>query len=210
METMKRFILIVASIALLIPVLNSCKKGDEDPFFSIYSRKHRLCHDWKFSNYKKILQHNDSIISYEFDGASMKKIIGTQFYYFAATMQISFDKNGTYIWEENISNDTSVYSYTEEGSWYFTGGGDDSDTKYKELLAMQKTKITETLQTDGSTTTTNYSGSGNLDAIVYKIIKLANQEVKLESEIETNNIQVTPAATDFKTVTIVMDLERKK
>jgi hypothetical protein len=208
METMKRFILIVACIILLIPLLNSCKKGDEDPSFSIYSRKHRLCHDWKFSYYKKILQHNDSIISYEFDGASMHKIMGTQSYYSAATMEISFDKDGTYIWEETISNDTSVYSYTEEGSWYFTGGGDDSDSKYKELLAMQKTKITETLQTGGSNTTTNYSGSGNLEAAVFKIIKLANQEVKLESELETNYIQVTPAATDYRTVTIEIDLKR--
>jgi hypothetical protein len=209
MITLKRFILIFVSFAMLVPVLNSCKKGDEDPFFSIYSRKHRLCHDWKFSYYKKILQHNDSIISYEFDGASMHKIIGIQSYYSAATMEISFDKSGNYIWEETISNDTSVYTYTEEGSWYFSGGGDDSDTKYKELLAMQKNKVTETLQADGTNTTTNYTGSGNLDAIVYKIIKLANQEVKFEYKVETNNIQVTPAATDFKAVTIEMNLKRR-
>jgi hypothetical protein len=208
METMKRFFIVFVSIVMLIPLLNSCKKGDEDPLFSIYSRKHRLCHDWKFSYYKKILQHNDSIISYEFDGASMHKIMGNQSYYSAATMQISIDKDGSYIWEETISNDTSVYSYTEEGSWYFTGGGDNSDTQYKELLAMQKTKVTETLHTGGSNTTTNYNGSGNLDAIVFKIIKLASKEVKLESELETNIIQVTPAATDFKTVTIEIDLKK--
>jgi hypothetical protein len=209
METMKRYILIFISIALVVPVVNSCKKGEEDPFFSIYSRKHRLCHDWKFSHYKKILQHNDSIVSYEFDGSSMHKIIGTQSFYSAATMEISYDKSGNYIWEETISNDTSVYSYTEEGSWYFSGGGDDSDTKYKELLALQKTKVTESLQSGGSITTTNYSGSGNLDAVVYKIIRLANQEIKLESEIQTDNIQVTPATADFNTVTIKIELERR-
>lgn len=208
MATIKRFFLVFVSIILLIPVLNSCKKGDEDPLFSIYSRKHRLCQDWKFSFYKKILQHNDTIISYEFDGASLHKIVGTQSYFSAATMQISFDKNGSYKWDETISTDTSVYSYNEEGSWYFSGGGDDSDTKYKELLAMQKTKVTETLQAGGSTTTTNYYGGGNLDAIVFKIIKLSSQEVKLESKVVTNNIQVTPYSSDFKTVTFEINLTK--
>ncbi|HOY39744.1 MAG TPA: hypothetical protein PLP11_04895 [Bacteroidales bacterium] len=37
---------------ILVPLLNGCQKGDEDPFFSIYSRKARVVGDWVVNYYK--------------------------------------------------------------------------------------------------------------------------------------------------------------
>jgi len=192
MKNAKRFLIIIVCGMLLIPVFNSCKVGDEDASFTFYSRKYRLCQDWSFSYYKHTVQHNDTIVSVEYDGSSYIHIFGTQKYISNATMTISFKKNGTYDWEEHISNDTSVYSYKETGYWYFTGGGKDSDTKFKELLALQKTSHTKTVQITGqSPVTDNYSASGNLETRVFRLIKLAIDEVKMESKVEQQYIEGT-------------------
>ncbi len=208
MEKLKKFLLIIVGIALMIPVLNSCKKGEEDPDFSFYSRKHRLCQDWKFSYYKRIQQNNNVITSLEFDGSSLRRLVGNQMYISSAVMKISFKTDGSYIWDESVSTDTSAYTYYEEGSWYFTGGGKDSDTKYKELLAMQTNKATRTLQAGGITTTDNYYSTGNVDATVFQIIKLASDEVKLKSRLETNFIQISPNETDLKILTVEINLKK--
>jgi hypothetical protein len=206
MEKIKRFLLIFIGIALFIPVINSCKKGAEDPDFSFYTRKHRLCQDWKFSYYKKILQHNDVIHSYEFDGASLREITGTVLYISHADMSISFKKDGTYNWDEKVATDTSTYTYHEEGDWYFTGGGKNSDTKYKELLAMQTTKRIATTQAGGTTTTDNYDGTGNLTSRVFEIVKLASDEVKLNSKVETNYVQ--SSTSDLQILNEIINLKK--
>jgi len=208
MKSLKRYLLILVSVVLLIPIYNSCKKGPEDPAFSIYSRKHRLCQDWDFSYYKKVVQHNDVVFYYEFDGSSLKKIESGGVTVSAATMNLSFKNDGGYLWEQTITTDTSYYTYSEEGHWYFTGGGKDSDTKYKELVALQKTKVTETLQSDGHTNTTTYFGSGDLDAMVFKIIELSSKEVKLKSELQTNSVQSNPDQSDLQVLTILITLTK--
>ncbi|MEI6123343.1 MAG: hypothetical protein WCQ95_06910 [Bacteroidota bacterium] len=209
MEKTKRFLLVIISVLLVIPVFNSCKKGAEDPSFSIYSRKHRLCSDWGFSYYKRAEQHNDTTVTYEFDGAAGTyiQVAANKSIISAGTMNISFHKDGTYIWDEYISNDTSTYSYKEEGSWYFTGGGTDSDTHYKELLTLQQNKITQTLQVGGITTTTNYLGTGNLQSTVFKIIKLASDAVKLKSVAQTENIYGTSGTSNLYILSIEINLK---
>jgi hypothetical protein len=208
MDTIKRYFLVFVSIVMLVPVMNSCRKGDEDPLISLYSRKHRLCQDWNFSYYKRTEQHNNVTVYYEFDGASLTKVEGSHVSISHATMQLSFRKDGTYLWAETITTDTSLYNYNEEGSWYFTGGSKESDTKNKELLALQKTKVTTILQSDGTTTSETYNGSGNLDAAVFKIIKLSSKEVKLELKLETDHIQISPNTTDLQILTINVTLTK--
>lgn len=192
-----------------MPLVNSCKIGDEDPDFSIYTRKARLCQDWGFSYYKHSVQHNDTIVSNEYDGSSYISIVGNKSYISSAIMTISFNKNGKYAWDEYISNDTSVYTYKEEGYWFFTGGGDDSGTKFKELLALQKTAHTKTLQVGGVTTTDIYSASGNLETTVYKITELARAEVKMESTIERQYIQGGITVLDIIKTQIILKMGAK-
>jgi hypothetical protein len=205
MKNAKRFLLLIICGILIIPMVNSCKIGDEDSDFTFYTRKVRLCQDWSFSYYKHTVQHNDTIVSNEYDGSSYITVFGTHSFISSAIMTISFNKKGTYTWDEHISNDTSVYTYKEEGNWYFTGGGKDSDTKFRELLALQKTSHTKTFQVGGSTTSDNYSASGNLETTVYKLIKLAKDEVKMESKVEKQFIEGSD--TDLDIVTTVINLK---
>jgi len=199
MKNAKRFLLLIICGILIIPMVNSCKVGDEDSDFTFYTRKVRLCQDWSFSYYKHTVQHNDTIVSNEYDGSSYITVFGTHSYISSAIMGISFNKKGTYTWNEQISNDTSVYSYKEEGYWYFTGGG---ETNFKELLALQKTSHTKTLQVGGITTSDNYTASGNLETTVYRLIKLAKDEVKMESKVERQNIEGSNTVLDIETTVI--------
>lgn len=209
MKKAKRYLLLIICGILIMPLVNSCKIGDEDSDFTFYTRKVRLCQDWSFSYYKHSVQHNDTIVSNEYDGSSYISVFGNKSYISSAVMTISFNKKGNYTWDEYISNDTSVYTYKEEGYWYFTGGSDDSDTKFKELLALQKTTHTKTLQVGGITTTDIYSASGNLETTVYKLIKLAKEEVKMESTVEKKYIQGGITVLDIISTEIVLKMGAK-
>jgi hypothetical protein len=149
-----------------------------------------------------VVQHNDTIVTNEYDGSSYITVIGNKVYISSATMRISFNTNGTYVWDEYIANDTSVYTYKEEGYWYFTGGGSDTETQYKELLALQKIKSTQTMQIAGVTTTNTYEGSGTLQTTIYRLIKLAIDEVKMESRVEKQYIQGDQTILDIVTTEI--------
>ena len=208
MKTAKRVLLAALCAFMIIPAMVSCKKGAEDPWFSFYSRKHRLCQDWKFSFYKRVEQYNDSIISYQYDGSSFVKVTSNKSYVSSAIMKISFKKNGTYIWDEFITTDTSEYTYKEEGNWYFSGGSKDSETKEKELLVLQKGKITRTFKEGSNVTTTLYSGSGDLPANTFKILKLSSEEVKLKAEIKMNYIGAGSSESNLMIVTTEINLKK--
>ena len=208
---MKKRIFTLSIIVFVIGLffLSSCKNGEEDPAFSIYSRQHRLCKDWLFSDYKKIVQHFDTITSQEYNGSAYVEIKNDKSYYYDAEFSISFRKNGTYTWYQKISSDTTTYTRTEEGYWYFTGGGDDSDSKYKELLALQTSSLTESYNNSGDVQTNNYLATGNTKAQVYQIIKLSNDNVKLKSLVQKDEFHSSPTGEDFRIISTEMDLMRK-
>ena len=208
MKTFRRLLVVVLAAMIMIPIFNACKKGAEDPSFSFYSRKHRLCQDWGFSFYKRVEQTNNNSNSFEFDGSSLITSYSNYRYVSHATMKITFNKDGGYLWDQYVSTDTSTYSFKEEGSWYFSGGGKDSDTKYKELLGLQPTKTTTVLQINANTTTTIWAGTGDLAARVYKIIKLASDEVKLSMKDETTYIVSNPNSSDLSIISEEIDLKK--
>lgn len=191
------------SLALLVLVtissLVSCKKGDGDPYFSIYSRKARLTGDWKVTNINTTVKYNRTTITTNFDGE--KKTVETYvpdtvvytptdtlyeyrvFSSYTGSLLYSFDKSGTYQIDEAFTDDTTGIRYTsqETGLWFFTGGGKDSGTKPKELLGLQTTKyVYNPLNPD--TYTLTYDGQANMR--VFHIYKLASTEIELRYDTE--------------------------
>lgn len=188
MKHINKLLLLILVMAITVPVLNSCKKGEEDPAFSFYTRKHRLCQTWKIISYKKTEQVDDSVTGYTYDGSTyLKYSAGHYIYRSPGTMTVEFSKDGSYEWKLDVATDTSSYYYDEQGFWYFTGGGSKSETKYKELVSLQKTTATETFRNHNNINTINYSGSGDLETSVFKIIKLASDEMKFTSEYKMTN-----------------------
>jgi len=58
MKKLQYFVLIAA---LFLGFFTGCKKGDMDPFFSIYSRKHRVVGEWEINSWNdsKTIVYND-------------------------------------------------------------------------------------------------------------------------------------------------------
>jgi hypothetical protein len=190
MKKVHKIILLFMALLLAAPMFYSCQKGEDDPWFSFYSRKTRLCQDWKIKSYKRTEQTNDSIVGYTFDGATYTKIKSNYTYASPGTMRIIFSKSGSYEWDQTVSTDTSNYVYTEKGMWYFSGGTKESNTKTKELLALQKTEHTESFSAGGTNKTISYFGSGDLECNVFHIRKLASDGVILESEVKTTYVSL--------------------
>ena len=193
MKKLHRILLILMIVILALPLLESCKKGEEDPWFSIYSRKHRLCLDWKILTYRKDIHTNDSIVTYTFDGTNntYRKYKSNYVYTSPGTMRIIFSKNGNYEWSQTITTDTSNYIYTEKGLWYFSGGGKESDTRSKELIALQKTEQTESFSDGGVNSTLSYMGSGDLTTSIYRLKKLASDEMIIENETTSTFVSLS-------------------
>ena len=188
MKNINKLLLLILVVATLVPILNSCKKGAEDPAFSFYTRKHRLCQTWTITSYTKSEQVNDSVTTYSFDGSTyLKYSAGHYIYRSPGTMTVSFATDGTYEWKLEVSTDTSSYYYDEQGLWYFTGGGSKSETKYKELVALQKTTTTETFRNRNNINTINYTGSGDLETSVFKIVQLTSEGMKFTADYQITN-----------------------
>lgn len=89
---------VLFSLSLLTLGLVGCSKFSEGPSFSMYSRKARLCNDWKLSDY---VLNGDNV----FDAS--------------VTTKMSIDKDGTY----SISNYTNelgqIQGTYSHGTWVF-------------------------------------------------------------------------------------------
>jgi len=207
MKKVSPALLLFMAVLIAAPILNSCKKGPEDPWFSFYSRKTRLCQNWKVTSYKQIILTNDSTVSYTFDGQTYRVTKSNYTYYSPGSMRILFSKTGSYQWDLSVTTDTSTYIYTEKGMWYFTGGSKESGTKQKELVAMQKTEHVESFSDIWVNTSLSYNGSGDLDLSTYKIRKLASDEVILESEAIVNYVTLGINTTQKTNVEIILELQ---
>jgi hypothetical protein len=209
-----RFLLVAVLLAaFILPTINACKKGDGDPYFSLYTRKARLTNDWKVSSLTQTVKFNRTTITTTFDGTqkSVETFVPDTTVYTATdtlyeyrafksykgSLLYSFDKSAAYQIDEAFTDDTTGIKFTsqETGLWYFTGGGRDSDTKAKELLGMQTTKfVYNPLNPD--TYTLTYSGEANMR--VYHIYELASKEIVLKyNTAETVNLWTVTTAMEM-------------
>lgn len=208
MKKFRYFLVLVVSFTMLAPVFQSCKKGEGDPFFSIYSRKARLCNEWKVSKYTETYEIKDTTITTEITDKQKKITVEARFidttiyryYLLIGDLNYKFEKNGTYERYEAFTDDTTkVNNVTvQTGLWYFTGGGKGSATKEKELLALQMTQYTFNPMSP-TTYTITYSGDNKLE--LFHIYSLKKNEIVLKiNRSETTNI------TDFYKLTAEMTL----
>lgn len=211
MKKFRYLLLLTLAFAIFFPVFQSCKKGAGDPFFSIYTRKARLCNEWTVSKYTETLELKDTTITTEIVGNQKKVKVEARFidtiiyryYLYIGELNYKFIKDGTYERYEAYTDDTTKVNKVtvENGLWYFSGGGKQSGTKEKELLALQKTQITFNPMLPTSYTVT-YSGDNAIE--MFHIYSLKKDEIVLKVDrSETTNI------TDFYKLTSEITLSPK-
>jgi hypothetical protein len=179
---MNQKLFLASFISLLI--FSECKKGPDDPFISLRSRKARVAGDWKLSSGTETSSSNysgGSSIHQEtetttYDGSSYTTVtdetVGPTSYHDTETgaysLKVSFKKDGSFEMEESRDGDAS----TSKGTWNFTGKV--GDLKNKEQIVLSVT----------SESGSGYSStsSGNQVDKTFNIKELRNKKMVLVFE----------------------------
>lgn len=119
------------------------KKGDDDPFISLQTRKARICGEWKLVSGEISFKYSDTTEIFTYAGSKMKYKLNGVFvgdYTFHETMIIN--KKGSY----GITRGSSdLYSY--EGYWYFGNKNEKLEIKNKETVIFARKNLTSPTQT---------------------------------------------------------------
>jgi len=171
------FLLIIITLSF-----SACKKGEEDPFLSLKSRTGRLTGDWvlksgSWTDADSSASYADGLLSISDGGLDLEPV--------EAEFTFRFERQGPYrfgrkiIYPDNWQAPGQV-SFTEQfeetGDWLFTGGA--GETKQKSQLALLSNKIQSSRFIGSALDIISYEGQNR--ALVYNIIKLTDQEIKLE------------------------------
>lgn len=186
---MKRIITFLTLITLFTITVVSCKKGENDPFLSLLTRKQRLEGNWKIvkEESKQTITNNavgdtSIVINSIYDGTKQittttytaldvdysYSVIDTIYY----VEEIKFDKDGSYTKTFEMSDLTN--STFTDGNWIFLGESEANELKNKEAILLTTTKFT---QTNG--TNTSIESYTDTDGDTYVINQLKNTELIL-------------------------------
>src|ERR1044072_738297 len=175
--------LILAALAVLV-VFSECKKGPDDPFISLRSRKARVVGDWKMTKGSDVSTSNSTGGSSSYQSSSTTSYDGSTYTSVSDntsggvpthttqsgsyTLKLSFKKDGTFEYEETRDGDASSF----KGTWNFTGNV--GDHKKKEQIALHITSSTFS----GSTSTT----TGNQVDAIFNLKELRNKKMVITYE----------------------------
>lgn len=120
-------------------VATTCKKGVDDPEFSLHSRKARMDGEWKMKSGTASFTIGSYNISYTFDGVQVKRFStylgGSALYgYGQFTMHLKMKKDGTFTLAESLQGNRNDFT----GTWAFNSGKGISKNKEQVLFAVTK------------------------------------------------------------------------
>lgn len=170
---MKKIFAYLIIAATVVPAFTSCKKGENDPFLSLRSRKSRVAGEWKVTSAKgSQIETGSSPYNYSwtFDGASYVETDASGSTTMPRTMNYTFDKDGSYTYEDNING--SIYK--SSGTWNFMEGV--GEAKKKSQLVLREESYTS------PNSSSNHEGSTAYD-ISYEIDELRNNKMVLKVKV---------------------------
>lgn len=165
---------LVLALFVGVLVLESCKKGENDPFLSLRSRDNRISGEWELAEYESeststMNDGNTSVTttsSASFDGSVWTKTQGGNTSTYSYSRSLTINKDGTYVMKETedgeVSESDGRWSWFDdakkkrrvflenEGIFYI------DQLKYKEMIFTSESNSKEN---DGGTTETYSSSS---------------------------------------------------
>lgn len=167
MRTILTYILLGA---LIVP-FTSCKKGENDPFLSLKSRKSRLVGDWELTSGEVTTTSTGSGSTYTttetYNGSS--KVTSST----SGSSSVTYTETWTFEKDESFSNTVNEdgKSYVSSGFWQFGGKNKSADLKNKETLVVTSTKDV------GPNSLSTKDGKGVAVDGVITLDKLSNKEI---------------------------------
>jgi hypothetical protein len=143
-------LLLLLVIFILLEVV-SCKKGDNDPLFSLRSRRSRLIGEWELKSGTIITQSGALTDSTVYNGSIYMKYLNGSLVQGTYSQKLNFKKSGAY--SEEIITDNSKEII--EGGWMFGDKG--HELKSKEVVIVRI--LSDTHNSNGITDITAYSGT---------------------------------------------------
>lgn len=182
---MRPYLTIALAFILVLP---ACRKGEDDPYFSIRSRKNRMIGYWQLQSYEltrdfsevreERYEPEDGVLVFiDEDSLEVRRKFA---------WDIEFNREGGYrsLQEERFTIDTVEvpFSYTQnriiKGEWDFTGGnGEPSKSK----LLLLPTEFSSTRSDQGSNIQIR-TIDGQEEGMVWDIRRLSNEELWLSYE----------------------------
>lgn len=131
-----------------LTAITGCKKGENDPFLSLKSRKARISGEWKLSE-GTVTETQTSGGTTDTDVTTYtESTVSSGGFTASYTEKLTIEKDGTF--EVNIIE--NGFSNTIKGNWYFSGKSKDIDLKKKEAIIFSE------LEYISSGGTSTYSG----------------------------------------------------
>jgi hypothetical protein len=198
---MKKVLFGALALALVAGSFTSCKKGENDPFMSLKSRKGRMAGEYTISNMtmtstttsggttstETTTIDGNTITITQSQGGSSTSTTGT-----VNKAEAVFNKDGSYTMDMDVTFTQEIFGTTTtsnsvtmtEGNWSFLTG--DEDFKKKERIVMNTTKETQTETTtsggsSSSSTDTNTYGNGEVSEVM-AIDQLKNKEIIMKTD----------------------------
>lgn len=140
-----------------------CKKGEDDPFLSLRTRKARVAGEWKITSIKSTDVSGTATDIMTMNGSTYTETDASGTSTGTWTLEYTFEKDGTYKSTENMDGVLS----TSEGTWNFTSGVGKS--KNKSQITLYETTITS----PGSSSTY----TGNYVDIAFDLKELRNKKM---------------------------------
>jgi hypothetical protein len=188
---MKKILLFSLAIVAATTTFTGCKKGENDPFLSLKSRRARLAGEWKFTSADITSKTVNSFGGTTTTTTEVTKYDGTtettttttvvsgggtnsSSSTYRYTQELTFNKDGSYKW---VSVDTDNNgTYTQEGSWAFVGKSKNGELKNKEAIVLSETSSSSSQ--GGNTSSSSRTG---FDAGMTLILdQLKNKEVVIK------------------------------
>lgn len=190
---MKKAVLIL----VLFSIISACKKGDNDPFLSLKSRKNRITGKWEtvtsetktidvnFSQnnawdyYLETTEifdgdiNNITIFHYE-DSSGTQQTGITEVLNENYTESFEFKKDGTYIYKKIVTDEYTI-TIEESGIWCFLPKSKAKNLKKKEAVQLQTTKMSK-INSFGMVEETT-SDDWNTNFKIFVLDKLKSDEI---------------------------------
>lgn len=123
-----------------IVVLSACKKGEDDKFLSLKSRKARLSGEWNVVSITGTSKSTDAsgtdLVTYSYIDGVLTTTFEGDVEQLGYKLVYNFDKKGTY---KRIVQESGVgYSSNESsvGNWAFLGKSKEAERKNKEYISL--------------------------------------------------------------------------
>ena len=184
---MKKTTIYLLAVLFLSTGMNSCKKGENDPFLSLKSRKSRMTGDWNVTKatmtesgtwtgvaYTSTTTIDNGILTSEFSaGGNTTSSTGT-----VSNFTYTVSKDGTYSSSLNYDDGSGVTTETTDGNWIFIGNNKNEELKNKEGVIFTTTSSAST--SSGATSTDIYTGLNTGDIML--LDQLKSKEIIFKGE----------------------------